>query len=169
MVYDTVGAGVVEELLGNFPEVTNKVDENGFSALHKACLGGHADVARLLLSHHPQLALQFNEFGYLPVHFTAMNGKTAVFEQFLQLAPLSFLYRTRQGDPIIYLTIQYNQFHAFLYLLQTFHHAELFLSLDHLGNSLLHVAVLRGRLKVTHFLSLNPSYSSKIICRRLKC
>ena len=57
----------------------------------------------------------------MPLHFTAMNAQTAIFELFLQLqAPLSFRYGTKQGDPIIFLTIQYNYFNAFLYYREIF-------------------------------------------------
>lgn len=127
-----------------------KEEENGFSALHKACLQGHEDIARIMLNTHPQLAQHFNNLGYLPIHLVAINGKTSIFVVFMDLAPLSFMEHTKlQGQTIVHLTIQYDQFDAFLSLVNFFRHTQIFPSVDQDGNSPLYVAVLRGRHKVT--------------------
>lgn len=116
-----------------------------------ACLNGHEDIAKLMLSTHPQLARQFNNLGYLPIHLVAINGKTSLFRVFMELSPLSFMDHTKQGQSIVHLTIQYNQFDAFLFLFSFFHHTQIFHSIDRDKNSPLHVAMLRGRFKVTYF------------------
>ncbi|XP_022153557.1 ankyrin repeat-containing protein At2g01680-like [Momordica charantia] len=145
--------GLVKEILGKFPKVAEKVDDNGYCGLHKACISDNVDVVRYLLGHHPQLARQFNNFGYTPLHLVAINGNTPILQLFMDLSPLSLLDLTKQGDPIPHLTIRYDQFPTFLHLAETFQtHESFFNSVDLHGNTLLHIAALCGRLQFVEFL-----------------
>ncbi|CAK9324647.1 unnamed protein product [Citrullus colocynthis] len=138
------------------------------SLLFMACSQGHAVVVKVLLNHNnlhtsdedddedsldPVCsfeAVSRGHKGYLPVHLVAINGKTSIFIVFMDLAPLSFVEHTKlQGQTIVHLTIQYDQFDAFLSLVNFFRHTQIFPSVDQDGNSPLRVSVLRGRHKVT--------------------
>lgn len=142
---------MVKVILSKFPELGMKVDQNKDSGLHKACLNGHEEIAAVLLSIHPNLARKFNNLGYLPIHLVAISGRSTIFRVFMDLAPMSFMDRTKQGQPILHLTIQYNQYDAFLCFLNYFRGTNNFYSVDLDGNSPLHVAVLRSRTQVTCF------------------
>ncbi|XP_022153606.1 ankyrin repeat-containing protein NPR4-like [Momordica charantia] len=161
--------GLVKEILGKFPKVAEKVDDNGFCGLHKACIGGHVDVVRYLLGHHPQLARQFNNSGSTPLHLVAMNGNIPILQLFMDLSPLSLLDPTKQGDPILHLTIRYNQFPTFLHLARTFNtHESFFNSVDLHGNTLLHVAVLYGRLQFVELLINKMKMRMWINCQNME-
>ena len=61
-----------------FPDLAWKVDKNGYSPLHHACISGHLEITRILLTLSTDLALQFSSTGYMPLHLAAMNAKTDI-------------------------------------------------------------------------------------------
>ncbi|XP_022153567.1 ankyrin repeat-containing protein ITN1-like [Momordica charantia] len=145
--------GVVQQILQKFPKAARKVDENGFSGLHNACLSGHVDVVEYLLGRDPFMARQFTYSGYTPLHLAAMNGKTQIIKVFLQRSRLSFFDHTKQGVPILHLTIRHNQFKTFLHCAQSSEkEGSLINSVDLDGNTILHVAAESGRVKFVKFL-----------------
>ena len=80
------------------PHFAWKVERNVCSPLHHSCKSGHLEVTRMLLKLSADLVLQFSNTGYMPLHLAAMNGNTLIFEEFEQMAPISFHHHTRQGE-----------------------------------------------------------------------
>lgn len=149
---------MVHQILQKFPKAARKVDENGFSGLHNACLSGHVDVVEYLLG-DPFMARQFTYSGYTPLHLAAMNGKTQIIKVFLQRSRLSFFDHTKQGVPILHLTIRHNQFKTFLHCAQSSEkEGSLINSVDLDGNTILHVAAESGRVKVTKILTFSTCF-----------
>ncbi|XP_022153623.1 ankyrin repeat-containing protein ITN1-like [Momordica charantia] len=149
-----MGAGVVKEILKHFA-VVRKVDKDGLSGLHRACLSGHFDVVRFLLRRGIGMARKFTNSGYTPLHLAAINGHTHILQLFEQYNRFLFVDRTQQGDPILHVTIRYNHFNTFLHCAQLFHDDESFIhSVDRHGNTVLHVAAEYGRVKfVKHLIN----------------
>ncbi|KAM3747558.1 hypothetical protein ACB098_05G044100 [Castanea mollissima] len=143
---------VVRELLHVFPDLAWKVDRNGYSPLHHACISGHLEITRMLLTVSTDLALQFSSTGYMPLHLVAMNAKTSIFEEFEQMAPISFHHLTREGETVFHLTVKYKHYESFLWLVGAFHNTDLFHRPDQCGNTLLHLAVSRGCDQIVEFL-----------------
>ncbi|KAK7856505.1 ankyrin repeat-containing protein [Quercus suber] len=119
--------GVVRELLNVLPHFVWKVDGNGYSPLHHFCNSRHLEITRMLLKLSADLALQFSNTGYMPLHLAAMNGNTLIFEEFEQMAPISFHHLTRQGD---------THYGAFMWLVSAFHNTDFFHRPDQYGNTL---------------------------------
>ncbi|XP_065634403.1 ankyrin repeat-containing protein ITN1 [Quercus suber] len=136
--------GVVRELLNVFPDLAWKVDKNGYSPLHHACNSGNLEITRILLKLSTDLALQFSSTGHMPLHLAAMNAKPEIFEEFEQIAPISFHHLTRQGETVFHLTVKYKHYEAFIWLVGAFHNTDLFHHPDQCGNTLLHLAVSGG-------------------------
>ncbi|KAM3699705.1 hypothetical protein ACJW31_05G046100 [Castanea mollissima] len=128
------------------------VDGNGYSPLHHSCNSGHLEITRMLLKLSADLALQFSNTGYMPLHLAAMNGNTLIFEEFEQIAPISFHHLTRQGDTVFHLTVRYKHYGAFMWLVSAFHNTDFFHRPIQYGNTLLHLAVSRGCSKIVEFV-----------------
>jgi len=90
----------------------------------------------MLLKLSADLALQFSNTGYMPLHLAAMNGKYLIFEEFEQMAPISFHRLTRQGDTVFHLTVKYKHYGAFVWLAGAFHNTDFFHRPDQCGNTL---------------------------------
>ena len=118
--------------------------KNGYSPLHHACISGHLEITRILLTLSTDLALQFSNTGYMPLHLAAMNAKTSLFEEFEQMAPISFHHLTTEGETVFHLTVKYKHYESFIWLAGAFHNTDLFHRPDQCGNTLLHLAVSRG-------------------------
>ena len=80
----------------------------------------------------------------MPLHLAAMNAKTSLFEEFEQMAPISFHPLTREGETVYHLTVKYKHYESFIWLAGAFHNTDLFHRPDQCGNTLLHLAVSRG-------------------------
>ena len=52
----------------------------------------------MLLKAGAELALEFNNDGYTPLHLAAMNGNTAILKEFMSMAPTSFQCYTKNGE-----------------------------------------------------------------------
>ena len=112
----------------------------------------------MLLKCSADLALQFSNTGYMPLHLAAMNGNTLIFEEFEKMAPISFHHLTRQGDTVFHLTVKYKHYGAFMWLVSAFHNTDFFHRPDQCGNTLLHLAVSRGCSKVRKLRSHSHIY-----------
>ncbi|XP_069675027.1 histone-lysine N-methyltransferase EHMT2-like [Periplaneta americana] len=66
---------IVKMLMDRFANIHLK-DEYGYSALHKAAFGGHADIVRELLLHGGLAVNVPNELGYYPLHLAAHFNHT---------------------------------------------------------------------------------------------
>ncbi|XP_022153622.1 ankyrin repeat-containing protein ITN1-like [Momordica charantia] len=144
--------GVVKEIVSKFP-VSAMVDEDGLSGLHRACLSGHWDVVEFLLRRGTEMPRKFTNSGYTPLHLVAINGRTHILQLFEQRSRFLFGDRTQQGDPILHLTVRYDQFHTFFHCAQLFQEDESFIhSVDRHGNTVLHVAAQCGGVKFVKFL-----------------
>uniref|UniRef100_A0A2N9E6V1 PGG domain-containing protein n=1 Tax=Fagus sylvatica TaxID=28930 RepID=A0A2N9E6V1_FAGSY len=122
------------------------------TCLHVAASRGHTGVVQELLNVFPDLAWKVDENGYSPLHHASMKAKTAIFEVFEQMAPLSFHHLTRQGETVFHLTVKYKHYDAFVWLVGAFHNTDLFHHPDQFGNTLLHLAVSRGCSQIVEFL-----------------
>ncbi|KAK9280858.1 hypothetical protein L1049_003749 [Liquidambar formosana] len=132
---------VVRELLNVRPDFATRTDKKGFSPLHYSCSRDHLEITKMLLTLDQDLALQYDDNGYTPLHLAAMNGKAEILKEFLSMAPTSFQVLTREGETVFHLTVRFNQYDAFMCLVQVFNNTELINRPDQHGNTILHLAV----------------------------
>ncbi|KAJ0007749.1 hypothetical protein Pint_29676 [Pistacia integerrima] len=90
-------------------------DEIDLTALHVAASMGHTGylaITRLFLRLEQDLALQYNDKGYTPLHLEAIHGKVPILEDFLLSSPTSFQYLTKEGETVCHLAVKFNQYDA---------------------------------------------------------
>ncbi|KAL5576946.1 hypothetical protein UlMin_018645 [Ulmus minor] len=147
-------ADVVREIINMSPFLAERIDEKGNSPLHYACSEGHREITWMLLRRHPNLALQYNNNGYTPLHLAAIYGGVSVLEEFAQKAPAAFDYLTKEEESVFHLVVRYGKYEALVFLLNfscgTI--TNLLLCQDRYGNTVLHLAVSRGRYQIAEFL-----------------
>ena len=102
----------------------------------------------MLLQVDADLAQEFNNDGYTPLHLAAMNGNTAILEEFTSMTPTSYQCYTKNGENVFHLTVRYNHYDAFLYLVHIFNDTDIFHCPDQHGNTILHIAASGGHHQV---------------------
>lgn len=151
------GADVVEHLLRVRPDMAEKIDKNGYSALHYACMKRRLGITRILLRTDLGVTQHFDNYGYTPLHLAAMNGDVAVLKEFMGLSLPSFQVLTKyEQETVFHLAVRFNHYHAFKYLAEVFSNTNLFHQSDRYGNTILHVAILRGHYHVCQYSNLSP-------------
>ena len=130
------------------PSLIQKFDRNGSSPLHCSCHRRHVEITRMLLRVDADLAQEFNNDGYTPLHLAAMNGNTAILEEFTSMTPTSYQCYTKNGENVFHLTVRYNHYDAFLYLVHIFNDTDIFHCPDQHGNTILHIAASGGHHQV---------------------
>ena len=102
----------------------------------------------MILKADAELALEFNNDGYTPLHLAAMNGNTAILKEFMSMAPTSFQCHTKNGETVFHLIVRYNHYDAFKYLVHVFNDTNIFHCPDQYGNTIFHIAVSGGHHQV---------------------
>ncbi|KAK6912023.1 PGG domain [Dillenia turbinata] len=134
------------------PDFAQRTDKNGQSALHYACGQGHLTITKEFLRLDTTLSQQYDNSGRTPLHLAAMNGKTAILNEFVSMAPNAFQAITAQGETVFHLSVRYNQHHSLMFLVQLLGDTPLFKLPDQNGNSVLHLAALKGYSKIYEYL-----------------
>ncbi|XP_060670489.1 ankyrin repeat-containing protein At5g02620-like [Ziziphus jujuba] len=155
------GHSDVREILNTNPNFAKKMDEKGNSPLHYACKGGNNEITWMLLEHDPNLALQYNNNGYTPLHLAAIHGEISVLEEFASKAPAAFHYLTKEEETIFHLAVRYGKYEALLFLVHSSNGTNNLLHCqDRYGNTVLHLAVSRGRHQVRNYRVLDQTKES---------
>ncbi|PON88579.1 Transmembrane protein [Trema orientale] len=143
---------VVREILNMSPYLGQKIDEKANSALHYACEEGHREITWMLLRRDPNLALQYNNNGYTPLHLAAIHGEVSVLEEFARKAPAAFHYLTQEEESVFHLVVRHGKFEALVFLVHVSSGTNLLHCQNRYGNTVLHLAVSRGRHQIAEFL-----------------
>lgn len=136
-------------------DYAQKTDEKGNSPLHYSCNKGHREITWMLLHRDVNLALQYNNNGYTPLHLAAINGNISVLEDFALKAPAAFHYLTKEEETIFHLTVRYGKFEALLFLMHVANSSNLVQCQDRYGNTILHLAVSGGHYEVRNEFELS--------------
>lgn len=140
---------MVRELIKKWPDLAKAIDDDANSPLHLACKQGHREIASTLLRHDPSLALQNNHNGYTPLHLAVINGSVSILSDFASTVAPSFLYLTRESHETVFiLAARHGRYDALVFLEDVPISQNLLRHTDQGHNSVLHVAVAGGHLKV---------------------
>ncbi|XP_062013324.1 ankyrin repeat-containing protein At2g01680-like [Rosa rugosa] len=142
-------AYIVRSILEACPRFAWKVDSKGLLPLHLACETGHVEITRTLLTIDPNLALEFNPYGYTPLlHLAAMNGQIKILEELLLCSPKSLELLTRDRETVFHLSVRFNRYSMFTSLAKNYNDTNLLNQADKHGNTILHLTVAAGNTRV---------------------
>ena len=88
----------------------------------------------------PDQALQFDNNGYTPLHFAAINGNLTILEEFASLVPFSFQIPSKHGENVFHLTMERNKLDAFKYVDGVLECTDLFDQTNKSGKTVHHLA-----------------------------
>ncbi|KAK4784201.1 hypothetical protein SAY86_018569 [Trapa natans] len=144
---------IVTEILKTWPEFIYKVDGDGRSLLHCACMGNnHSWMVKRLIMDNVALTWGYDSNGYTPFHLTAMIGNVEILLLFMQHAPMCITYLTRDGETALHLAARSGQLRAFQVLASGFFTKSIQEKQDKYGNTVLHIAVAGGHYEIAKFI-----------------
>ncbi|KAK4784151.1 hypothetical protein SAY86_018519 [Trapa natans] len=146
------GADIVTMILHTCPQSIHKVDGNGLSLLHCACIGGYNRMAKILIRKDVALTWQYDKHGYTPLHLATMNGNMEILELLLEYAPTCINYHTRDSETAFHLAVSFNRFTAFKFLASKFSSSSIMNEQDKYGNTVLHLAVVGGHYGLAEYI-----------------
>ncbi|PWA35235.1 ankyrin repeat family protein [Artemisia annua] len=144
---------IAKKLLERCPDLANRKDINGSLPLHCACKKGQLEISKMLLGMDPDQALQFDNNGYTPLHLAAINGSLTILEEFASTVPFSFQIPSKHGENVFHLTLRFNKLDAFKYVDGVLKGTDLFYQLDKFGNTIQHLAQIRGLSQFAEYMS----------------
>ncbi|GJX48585.1 ankyrin repeat family protein [Tanacetum coccineum] len=144
---------IAKKLLEKCPDLANRKDINGSLPLHCACKKGQLEISKMLLGMDPDQALQFDNNGYTPLHLAVINGNLTVLEEFASTVPFSFQIQSKDRENVFHLTMRFNKLDAFKYVDGVLKGTDLFYQLDKFGNTIQHLAQIRGFPQFAEYMS----------------
>jgi ankyrin repeat protein len=137
-----------EVLISKKPTLTKEVDSLGRTPLHLASAEGNTEIVKALLQANTDVCLARDQDERIPLHLASKRGRTEIIEELINARRESILMNLN-GDSVLHLCLQYNQFDALKLLVESANGDELFLnSKNRDGNSVLHLAVMLKQVKV---------------------
>ncbi|KAK9281055.1 hypothetical protein L1049_003947 [Liquidambar formosana] len=108
-------------------------------------------MTKMILTLNEDLALLYDDNGYTPLHLAAITGKAKILEVFKFMAPTSFQSVTAKGETVFHLTVRYNQFDTFMWLVN-FSNSSLINRRDQHGCTILHLAVSGKHYQLAEYI-----------------
>nr|GEW31042.1 ankyrin repeat-containing protein ITN1-like [Tanacetum cinerariifolium] len=152
---------IVKKLIEKCPDLANRKDINGSLPLHCACRKGQLEISKMLLGMDPDQALQFDKNGYTPLHVAAINGNLTILEEFASTVPISFQIQSKHRENLFHLTMRFNKLDAFKYVDGVLKGTDLFYQLDKFGNTIQHLAQIRGFPQFAEYMKEKQNTPSK--------
>ncbi|CDP16297.1 unnamed protein product [Coffea canephora] len=145
---------LVELILEKLPNLIEKVDKFGWTALHYAAKRNHPaklnheDVVRLLLSAERSTAYVAarNDDSKTALHIAVIHGHVAVVQELLSHCPDCWEKYTNRRQNILHLAVKYEQREVLEFVLKNSWASELINQRDNTGNTPLHLYVATKNL-----------------------
>jgi len=140
-----------KEIINRNPEAALCINRQGLTPLHLACACGHLAVVRELLRLRcgPELCRVPDKNGLLAIHTAAANGELGVVKEVMRDCEGWMRERTREGDSILHLAVQSENFEVIRFLVEELSDDhEILGSKDADGNTILHLAAARKQVEV---------------------
>ncbi|XP_054755379.2 uncharacterized protein LOC129261337 [Lytechinus pictus] len=140
----------VQELLElEGPSIFTEQDDKGHTPVHWACLGGLANIVRIMVQCKVPLDTQSkNDLGARPIHWACVNGHIAVVDILLQAGVNIDTVDNKGCSPLI-IACQYGQTQLSGYLMGKGARLQL---TDREGDNALHWAAFKGFCELTRLL-----------------
>ncbi|XVE51894.1 hypothetical protein DITRI_Ditri02bG0077500 [Diplodiscus trichospermus] len=150
-----------EALLSEKPQLASTLDSRKRSPLHLASAEGHTEIVKALLRVNIDVCMAPDEEGRIPLHLAVMRGQVEVIRELINAQPYSILEKLN-GNTVLHLAVKYNQLKALRQLVAQLNRNELFDSTDHLGNTILHSAVMLKKSEIIGYLVSVSEVKAKI-------
>ncbi|OMO66029.1 hypothetical protein COLO4_30802 [Corchorus olitorius] len=147
-------------LLNEKPEFASQLDSLNRSPLHLASAEGHEQVVQALLDANPDACLVFDDEGNIPLHLAIIRGHVGVIQKLIRMKPDSIKELVNGDQTVFHLAVRRNQLKALQELRKW--DDELFVSPDHQGNTILHVASMLKHVQIIKYLISISSIKASI-------
>ncbi|XP_026445289.1 uncharacterized protein LOC113345838 [Papaver somniferum] len=153
------------KILSKKPHLALKQDSNGFTPLHLASVRTSLPMVKMLLKAKPGACIVQDEDGRTPLHLAAMKNRVEIMKALIEegLPEAIHLKNDQNGETILHCCVKSNTNVKTLeiltdYLVRAQPPYPNFVSInstDNDGNTILHLAVEMGNLRITDYLLLN--------------
>ena len=137
-----------EALLNEKFELASRLDSLNRSPLHLASAEGHTEIAKALLRANLDVCMVPDEEGRIPLHLAVIRGQVEVIRELINAQPNSVLEKLN-GYTVLHIAVKYNQLKALKQLVTQLNEDEILDFTDHLGNTILHLAVMLKQSEVS--------------------
>ncbi|XP_028752083.1 serine/threonine-protein phosphatase 6 regulatory ankyrin repeat subunit A-like [Neltuma alba] len=147
-------APFTQVLLNHNGDLATRKDASGRTALHLASAEDNLEAVQRLLEFNDEPCLVADRKGRLPLHYAAMRGRTEVAEALVIARPDSLGCLDPGRNSVFHLCVMYNHFKTLRVLVKLDYatanvtvgapRAPIFTLPDHMGNTILHLAVIIG-------------------------
>ncbi|XVF25186.1 hypothetical protein REPUB_Repub13aG0191600 [Reevesia pubescens] len=148
-------------LLSEKPELASRLDSRNRSALHLASAEGHKEIVKAVLRANIDVCVVRDGEGRIPLHLAVMRGQVEVIQELINAQPNSVFEKLNENT-VLHLSVKYNQLKALRQLVAQLNEHELFDFTDHLGNTILHSAVMLKQSETIRYLVSVPKIKAKI-------
>ncbi|KAL8143592.1 hypothetical protein V2J09_016624 [Rumex salicifolius] len=157
----------VREMVRLEPSFAWEVNEEGLSPLHIASATGHGDLVRELLAVSPDLCFIKDNGGRTPLHYAAMKGRVRIIPELHAKCPQAAKEVTAKGETLLHLAVANNHYNVVKVLLEEMGDdaKELLDATDNNGQSVMHVASLKGQSHTMRLLSVKLQAAEEEGCR----
>ncbi|KAI3956028.1 hypothetical protein MKW92_031150 [Papaver armeniacum] len=153
------------KILSQKPHLALKRDSNGFTPLHLASVRTSLRMVRMLLKAEPGACIVQDEDGRTPLHLAAMKNRVEIMKALIKegLPEAIHLKNDQNGETILHCCVKSNTNLKTLELLTDYlvhakppHPNSVSInSTDNDGNTILHLAVEMGNMRIMDYLLLN--------------
>ncbi|XP_043714875.1 ankyrin-1-like [Telopea speciosissima] len=148
----------VVEIANLKPSFTRKLNQDGYSPLHLASMNGNVEIVKELIVVDQNLRKLKGREGRIPLHCAIINGHINVSKILLLWNLKSIEDLTQKKETAFHLALKYDQVEVFKALVNwiygigclIYHH--LLSCQDQDGNTVFHLAIIRGHHKVVEML-----------------
>ncbi|XP_028786837.1 ankyrin repeat and sterile alpha motif domain-containing protein 1B-like [Neltuma alba] len=159
-------ASFTQVLLNHNGDLATRKDASGRTALHLASAEDNLEAVQRLLEFNDEPCLVTDGKGRLPLHYAAMRGRTEVVEALVIARPDSLGCLDPGRNSVFHLCVMYNHFKTLRVLVKLDYatanvtvgapRAPIFTLPDHMGNTILHLAVMYTRDEAVRYVLSIP-------------
>ncbi|XWS12110.1 hypothetical protein CRYUN_Cryun37aG0062100 [Craigia yunnanensis] len=144
---------ILHKLSSEKSELATRLDSRNRSPLHLASAEGYTEIAKALLRANLDVCMVPDEEGRIPLHLAVIRGQVEVIRELIN-AQHKLVLEKMNGYTVLHLTVKYNQLKALKQLVIQLNEDEILDFTDHLGNTILHSAVMLKQSEVNGIDSL---------------